>query len=238
MAKIKFELDDTVRQDLGKGASRRLRHTDAVPAVIYGAGQPAVSLTLDHNKVATALAHEAFYSHILTLKIESKPEQVILKAVQRHPAKPRIQHLDFLRIRADQKLHMHIPLHFVGDDVAPGLSEGGVIYHAISDVEVSCLPANLPEFIEVDTSQLKLNETLHLSNLKLPKGVELVAFSHGAEGHDSAVVSIHIPRVIEEEPIEAVAVEGEGEEAAEGAEGAAATEEKAAAEGGEKPKKE
>jgi large subunit ribosomal protein L25 len=151
-ATAKFELEADVRQDLGKGASRRLRHTNKVPGVIYGAQQDPVSLTFDHDKVMVALAHEAFYSHILTLKIAGKSEKVILKDVQRNPAKPRIHHLDFQRIRADQKLHMNIPLHFVGDDKAPGLAGGGVVYHAITDVEVSCLPANLPEFLEVDTS--------------------------------------------------------------------------------------
>jgi large subunit ribosomal protein L25 len=225
MSSIKFELDAQVRRDVGKGASRRLRHANQVPAVVYGAGKPAVSLILDHNKVMTALAHETFYSKILKLTLDGQSEQVILKAVQRNPAKPRIHHMDFLRIKADQKLHMHIPLHFVGDDEAPGLNEGGVVYHAVSDIEVICLPGNLPEYIEVDTSKMNLNETLHFSDLKLPKGVELAALSHGVEGHDLPVVSIHKPRIIEEEVIIAVEEEGEGEttgeagaQAAEGAE--------------------
>jgi large subunit ribosomal protein L25 len=201
MANIKFELDAEVRTDIGKGASRRLRHTNKVPAVVYGAEQAAASLTLDHNKVITALSHEAFYSHILTLNIAGKSEQVILKDIQRDPAKPRIHHMDFLRIRADQKLHMHIPLHFIGEAKAPGVAEGGVVYHTMSDVEISCLPANLPEYIEVDVSTLGMDETLHLSDLKLPKGVELVALSHGVEGHDLSVVSIHKPRGMEEDSI-------------------------------------
>lgn len=225
MSSIKFELEATVREDIGKGASRRLRHTNKVPAVVYGADKKAVSLTLDHNKVVTALSHEAFYSHILTLKVGGKSEQVILKDLQRDPAKPRIHHMDFLRISANQKLHMHIPLHFVGDDKAPGVSEGGVVYHAMNDVEVSCLPANLPEFLEVDTSKLKLDETLHLSDIKLPKGVELVALSHGVEGHDLPVVSIHKPRIIEEEPLEATEETAEGE-TAEGEKAEAGTENK------------
>jgi large subunit ribosomal protein L25 len=218
MSAIKFELEADVRIDIGKGASRRLRHANKVPAIIYGAGQPPVSLTLSHNKVSHALSHEAFYSHILNLKIDNQGEQVILKAVQRDPAHPRINHIDFLRVRADQKLTMHVPLHFVGDDEAPGLGEGGVVYHAISDVEISCLPANLPEFIEVNTSAMKLDETLHLSDLKLPEGVELVAFSHGVEGHDLPVVSIHKPRIIEEEVVEAPVAEGEAADAAKTAE--------------------
>jgi large subunit ribosomal protein L25 len=218
MSAVKFELDAAVRIDIGKGASRRLRHANKVPAIIYGAGQAPVSLTLDHNKVSHALSHESFYSHILNLKIDSQGEQVILKAVQRDPAHPRINHIDFLRVRADQKLTMHVPLHFIGDEEAPGLGEGGVVYHAISDVEISCLPANLPEFIEVHTSAMKLDETLHLSDLKLPEGVELLAFSHGVEGHDLPVVSIHKPRIIEEEVVEAPAAEGEAADAAKTAE--------------------
>lgn len=202
MATIKFELDADVRENIGKGASRRLRHTDKVPGILYGAGEPAVSLTFDHNKAMNALSNEAFYSHILTLKVAGKPEKVILKDVQRHPARPRLLHLDFLRIRADQKLHMHIPLHVIGEDVAPGVvKEGGSVTHGMSDVEVVCLPADLPEFIEIDISTLGLNSVVHLSDLKLPKGVELAAFAHGIEGHDLPVVSIHIPRIVEEEVV-------------------------------------
>lgn len=218
-----FELEAEPREDIGKGASRRLRHANLVPAVVYGAGEPAISLTLNHDKVSVALAQEAFYSHILTLKLGKKNEKVILKAVQRHPAKPRVQHIDFLRIRADQKIHMHVPLHFIGDDEAPGLKEGGVISHIMSDVEVSCLPANLPEHIEVDVSNLALNQVLHLSDIKLPKNIELVAFAHGVEGHDLPVVSMHIPRIIEDVVEETVEEEATGEETA-----AADTEAKAA----------
>jgi large subunit ribosomal protein L25 len=219
MSSVKFELEAVVRQDIGKGASRRLRHTNMVPAVIYGAGQDPVSLTIDHNKVVTALSNEAFYSHILTLKIAGVGEQVILKDVQRDPSKPRVHHLDFQRVRADQKLHMNIPIHFIGDEDAPGLSEGGVVYHAINDIEIRCLPKDLPEFLEVFTGEMKLDETLHMSDIKLPAGVELVAFSHGSEGHDLPVVSIHKPRIIEEDIVVPVAEEGE---AAEGQDAAAA----------------
>lgn len=216
MSAIKFELEAEVRSGKGRGASRRLRHENKVPAVVYGAGEPARSLTLDHNKVIHALAHEAFYSHILTLKLGTQNEKVILKAIQRHPAKPRVTHIDFLRIRADQKLHMRIPLHFLGEENAPGVKEGGIFSHIMSDVEVSCLPADLPESIEVDVSHLELNQSVHLSELKLPKNVELVAFAHGAEGHDQQVISIHIPRIIED------VVEASAEEATEEAETAEA----------------
>lgn len=209
MSSIKFELDAQVRDDLGKGASRRLRHADKVPAIVYGAGEAAVALTLDHNQMLQALSNEAFYSRILTLHVGGKGEKVILKAMQRHPAKPRITHMDFLRVRADQKLHMHVPLHFIDAEHAPGIKEGGVFSHIISDVEVSCLPANLPEFIEVNLSNFVLDQTLHLSELKLPGGVELVALSHGVEGHDLPVVSLHVPRIVEEEVPVAAAAEGE-----------------------------
>ncbi len=227
MATIKFELEADVRADVGKGASRRLRHADKVPAVVYGGGEKSVSLTLDHNKTLHALSHEAFYSRILSLKVGKATEKVILKDVQRDPAKPRIAHVDFLRVRADQKLHMHVPLHFTGALEAPGTQEGGVFSHLMSDIEVSCLPADLPEFVEVDISGMALDQTLHLSDIKLPKGVELVAFAHGAEGHDHPVVAIHIPRIIEEEVVE---VAPEGAETIEGAEGGAeATTEETAA---------
>jgi large subunit ribosomal protein L25 len=224
MSSIKFELEADVRQDIGKGASRRLRHANKVPAVIYGGGQEPMSLTLDHNKILNALSHEAFYSHILTLKMGKGSEKVILKDVQRDPAHPRINHIDFLRVRADQKLQMRVPLHFLGDEKAPGVADGGVVYHTVSDVEVSCLPANLPEYLVVDTSKLALDATLHLSDIQLPKGVELVALSHGVEGHDLPVVSIHKPRIEEEvvivaEETEATAEAAAPAAAAEGAEG-------------------
>ncbi len=222
MSAITFELDAEVRENIGRGASRRLRVADKVPAVVYGAGEKPVSLMLDHNKTMHALSHEAFYSHILTINIGKKSEKVILKAMQRHPAKPRILHMDFLRVRADQKLHMHIPLHFKGDELAPGVKEGGVFSHVMSDIEVSCLPADLPEFIEVDVSNMALNDVLHLTNLKLPKGVEIVALARDAESHDAPVVSLHIPKIIEEEVVEAAPAEGEeGAMPAEGEEGAA-----------------
>lgn len=228
MSAIKFELDATVREDTGRGASRRLRQTDKIPAIVYGAGEDAVALILDHGKTMHALANEAFYSHILTLNVGKKSEKVILKAMQRHPAKPRITHIDFLRVRADQKLNMHVPLHFEGEDAAPGLKAGGVFSHQMSDVEVSCLPADLPEFIKVDVSGMQLDDVIHLSQLALPKGVELIAFAQGAEGRDAQVISLHVPKVVEEEvPVEAAA---EGEAPAEGAEG----EEKPATEGEDK----
>jgi len=196
-ANHRFELEAVVRHDMGKGASRRLRREEKVPGVVYGGGKEAVSLTLEHNKASKALENEAFYSHILTLKIAGNAERVILKAVQRHPFKPRIQHLDFQRVRADEKLHMHVPLHFRGGESAQGVKDGGLVSHIMSDVEVSCFPDDLPEFLELDISDMQLNQIKHLSEIPLPKGVELVALLHN---NDQPVVSIHIPRV-EEEPV-------------------------------------
>lgn len=223
-SKISFDVEAVVRQDMGKGASRRLRHEEKVPAVVYGAGKPAVSLTLEHKNISKSLSAEAFYSHILTLKTNGSSERVILKDVQRHPYKPRILHVDFQRVRADEKLHMHVPLHFIGAEEAPGVKEGGIVSHILSDVEVSCLPDNLPEFIEVDITTLALNNILHLSNLTLPKGVELVALNHD---DDKAVVSIHMPRIEEEPVVEEVVEAGEVpaiSQKADGEEGAEASE--------------
>lgn len=195
----KFELDASVRHDMGKGASRRLRREDKVPGVIYGGGKEAVSLTFEHNKTAKALENEAFYSHILTINIDGTPEKVILKDLQRHPYKARIQHVDFQRVRADQKIHMHVPLHFINADKAPGVKDaGGLVSHIMSDVEVSCLPDDLPEYIEVDLIDMQLNDIKHLSDIKLPKGVQIIDLAHG---QDKPFVSVHLPR-IEEEPVE------------------------------------
>jgi len=226
-SKQKFELEATVRHEMGKGASRRLRRDEKVPGVVYGGGKAPVALTFEHKNVSKSLENEAFYSHILTLKTGSESERVILKDVQRHPYKPRIAHVDFQRIRADEKLHMHIPLHFTGAESAPGVKDaGGLVSHIMNDVEVSCLPDDLPEYLELDLSEMQLNQILHLSDIKLPKGVEIVDLLHE---NDKPVVSVHVPRV-EEEPVEepteapsasavpAIAQKAEGEDAASGKE--------------------
>lgn len=211
-----FELDAIKRDTHGSAAARRLRNKEnMVPAVIYGGDSTPESISLNHDKIVVALSHEAFYSHVLTLNVDGKSEKVVIKALQRHPYKSKVLHADFLRVKANEKLIMNIPLHFKGAEEAPGAKEqNGVITHHINDVEVSCLPANLPEFIDVDISQMKLDDVLHLSHLKLPKGVEIVALGLG-EDHDGPVVSIHEPRAAEEEPSEATA-EGENDAKAEG----------------------
>jgi large subunit ribosomal protein L25 len=213
---LSFELEATVRQDLGKGASRRLRRDNKVPGIIYGGNTAPTALVMEHDKVMHSLEHEAFYSHILTIKIDGKAEKAVLKDLQRHPFKPTILHLDLQRVSADEKLRMNVPLHFIGEDVAPGVKlGGGVVSHLINDVEITCLPKDLPEYIEVDISALQLNETVHLSDLKLAPGVELVELQHGPE-HDLPVVSIHLLRgakeaADEEGEAEAGEPEGEGE---------------------------
>lgn len=220
-----FELNVETRNHFGKAASRRMRRVEElVPAIIYGGTEKPTPVTVKHHVAHHALENEAFYSHILTLNVDGKTkEQVILKAVQRHPGKPRIQHLDFYRINMKEKLSMTIPIHFLNAEKAPGVVLGGVVNHHINELEIRCLPGDLPENIEIDLAKLGLDEVIHLTQVKLPKGVELVALAHGDDhAHDHAVVSIHIPAVYEE-PAEEGAVEAsaEGEEAkpAESAEG-------------------
>ena len=198
MAKLDFTIKATVRADKGKGASRRLRHADKVPAILYGGKGEPVALELDHNKVNNMADYEAFYSHILTLDIDGKKEQAILKDMQRHPYKPKLTHLDFQRVEKGHKLHTNLPLHFLNETTAKGVKEeGGVVVHHVNDVEIMVLPKDLPEYLEVDVADMSIGDTLHLSDLKLPNGVELVELTKG-EDHDQAVVSITAPRVEKE----------------------------------------
>jgi large subunit ribosomal protein L25 len=208
-AKAIFELQAELRHDQGKGASRRLRRTqDKIPAILYGGKEAPVAICLDHKKVMHALENKAFYSHILTLHIGGKPQKAVLKDLQRHHFKKAIFHMDFLRVNATDHINMHIPLRFVGAETAPGVLAGGIVNHPLIDVEVRCLASDLPEEVVVDISKLNLDESIHLSQLKLPKGTELVAFLHGhVEDHDQVVVAIHLPRQIEEE-VEAPEAEG------------------------------
>jgi len=186
-----FEVTAEVRQDQGKGASRRLRRAGKVPAIVYGAGKEATSLTLRHSEMLRHLEHEAFYSHILSLKIGDQVEQVVLKDLQRHPAKPIIMHADFMRVSESEKIIMHIPLHFLNETACVGVKQGGgVVSHQMVEIEIRCLPKDLPEFISVDLLNLQLGQIIHLSELTLPAGVEIPALAHGAE-HDLPVVTIH-----------------------------------------------
>jgi large subunit ribosomal protein L25 len=189
-----FALNAEVRSDLGKGASRRLRrNASLVPAVIYGGDKAPQSVSLLAKDVAKLLENEAAYSHVITLNFGDAAETVLIKALQRHPAKSFVLHIDFLRAVADHKLTTSVPLHFINAETADAVKlQGGEVSHTISEVEVSCLPKDLPEFIEVDLAKVALGQTVHLSDLTVPAGVELVALAHG---NDLAVANIHASRV-------------------------------------------
>src|SRR5271170_7618371 len=200
--KTSFELVAEFRETQGKGASRRLRHEGKVPAILYGGHADARALTLSHQKLLIMLDNERFYSTILSLKVGNETQAAILKDVQRHPFKNAILHVDFQRVEENEKIRIAIPLHFKGEAVSPGVkSQGGIVSHMRNEVEVSCLPKDLPEFIEVDLSGLSLNESIHLSQLKLAPGVTLVELAKD----DAAVVAIHSPRAEEPEPTAATA---------------------------------
>ncbi|WP_237045463.1 50S ribosomal protein L25/general stress protein Ctc [Aquipseudomonas alcaligenes] len=192
-----FALNADVRSDLGKGASRRLRRNESlVPAVIYGGEKPAQSISLLAKDLAKLLENEAAFSHVLTLNVAGANESVVIKALQRHPAKGFVLHADFVRVVAGQKLSAHVPLHFINEATSVGVKQqGGEVSHTITEVEVSCQPQDLPEFIEVDLAKVEVGQIVHLSDIKLPKGVELVALAHG---NDLAVANIHASRVKDE----------------------------------------
>jgi len=218
----KFDLIAELREDQGKGASRRLRHTGKVPAIIYGAGRPPRSLSFDHNKVLKQLENESFYSSILRIKVGDKSQAAIVKDIQRHPSKLRILHMDFQRIVEDQAIRMNVPIHFLNTEIAVGVKEGGgSVSQLVNDIEITCLPKDLPEYFEVDIQNLGLDEMLHMSDIKLPEGVEMPQLAQGPE-HDHAIVSIHIIKgaaVEDEDEVEEAedAAEGESDAAAEDA---------------------
>ncbi len=206
MSTIDFSLNVQARDLQGKGASRRLRHKNLVPGVIYGGTAAAQSISIRLNELVKSLESEAFYSHVLTLNVDGKSEQVILKALQRHPAKNTPMHADFYRIDATHDITVRVPLHFTNQDTAVGVKQqGGQLSITVSDVEVRTLPANLPEFIEVDLSAAVLDQVLHLSDIKLPKGVKLTQLSHGADSHDLPIASIHLPKGQKADEAEAAA---------------------------------
>ncbi|MDX1490230.1 MAG: 50S ribosomal protein L25/general stress protein Ctc [Pseudohongiellaceae bacterium] len=190
-----FELNAEVRTDLGKGASRRLRRlAELVPGVIYGADKEPVSISISHKDLQRALLNEAFYSHIITLNVGKKKEKVVLKDLQRHPAKPRIMHADFQRVSAKQAIQVAVPLHFINEEKCKGVKlGGGSIIKTLNELNISCLPKDLPEFIEVDVLELGLGEAIHISDIKLPSGVSSVDLAHGHDS-DNAVVSVLAPR--------------------------------------------
>ena len=184
---MQFEMTAKKRNDQGTGASRRLRRAGRVPAIVYGGAEAAQAIDLDMNTILLNLRKEAFHASVLTLDIDGKKESVLLRDSQMHPYKAIVLHVDFQRVDPNQKLHQKVPLHFVNADVAPGVKlSGGLVSHAMNELDVSCLPANLPEFIEVDLKELKVGQSIHVKDLTLPKGVSVV--SHGQD--NPVIVSI------------------------------------------------
>ena len=195
-----YEIKAEARTELGKGASRRLRRSGRIPGTVYGASKDPQSITLSHDEVLHQLDREAFYSSVLTLNVDAQSEQVVIKDLQRHPYKPDILHIDFLRIDAKQKITMRVPLHFMNEQQCIGVkSEGGVIGRIMTELEVSCLPGDLPEYIEVDMADLHVGDSVHLSDIVLPEGVEIHALLSGGDA-SASVATVSLPKgTIEEE---------------------------------------
>lgn len=205
-----YQIKAEPRSETGKAASRRYRHSGKIPAVVYGAGKDNLALLLDHHEIFHSLEAEGFHSAIIKIKVGRKVEQAILRDVQMDPVKTNVLHVDFQRISATEKLHIAVPLHFVGADEAPGVkTDQGIMSHNVTEVDVSCLPADLPEFLEVDVSALRLNDSIHLSDIEVPEGVEITALLH--DGDDQVVATVYAPQLEVEEGLE-------GEEAEEGIE--------------------
>lgn len=213
------------RKAQGTGASRRLRLAGKVPGIVYGGSESAATIELDHNALYHALRDEKFHASILTLKLDGKLEQVLLRSVNMHPWKPQVQHVDFQRVSASEKIHMKVPLHFINAEISPAVKvAGGIVSHVMNEIDVRCLPADLPEFIEVDLAEITIGHSIHVRDLKLPKGVEVPLRS----GENPSVATAQIPRaaIAEEEEAAAAAAAAAGEvPAAAGAEAAPAASE-------------
>jgi large subunit ribosomal protein L25 len=189
MSTIDFELNAEPRHQLGKGENRRLRRVGKVPAIVYGGGAAPTPITLSHSEILRRLAHEAFYSHVLSIRLGDRTERAILKDIHRHPAKPIVMHMDLQRVDPTHKIHIRVPLHFTNEAIAPGVKVGGgQISHLLASIDVECLADNLPEYVEVDLSTLEVGQTIHLSDLKLPEGVSVS--QRGAGRDDQPVVTI------------------------------------------------
>jgi len=215
--KIEFTAFPRARQ--GTGSSRRMRRTGKVPGVVYGAGQDAKMIELDHNALNRHLKMEAFHASILDMSIGGAKERVLLRDFQMHPWKQEVLHVDFQRVAADRKIHMRVPLHFTSEQTCPGVKAGGVVSHVMTDVDIQCLPDDLPEYVEVNLGTLELGHSIHVAELALPKGVELVA---RVKSDNPVVVTVQVPRqptVEEEAAAEAPTTEILTEKAGEGAEG-------------------
>lgn len=210
-----FEIVAQQRSDYGKGASRNLRRTGKVPAIVYGAGKDPVAVQMEHNDLMHQLEVEAFYSHILILDLDGSREQVVLKDLQRHPYKPQILHLDLLRIDEHERIEMRIPIHFLNSEQCVGVKrDGGVISHLMTHLDIVCLPKDLPEYIAVDLLEVTLGQTIHLDELVIPENVQIHALVHGGDPKQP-VVSVHGQRTTEDFDEGA---EVEGESGAEGGE--------------------
>jgi len=212
---MSIQLNAEIREDMGKGASRRLRRVNKIPAIVYGAGKDPQNIMLAQKDVQHEMTHEAFFTQVLSLNVAGKNVDVLLRDLQHHPCKIDIMHMDFMRVDAKKVVHVHVPLHFIGEENAPGVkTEGGAVSHVVSEVEVECLPKDIPEFIEVDLSGMHMGDIIHMSDLKIPHGVELLALRQG-DDHDAAVANVHQRKTIEEDETAAEAPEvapGSGEE--------------------------
>ena len=185
---MSIEINAVKRDAKGTGASRRLRHAGTVPGVVYGGGKEAFPLEINHKELFLKFRHEAFHASILTLILDGKKESVLLRDFQMHPVRNTIQHIDFQRVSATEKIHVKVPFHFVNAEIAPGVKiGGGIVAHIMTEADVSCLAKDLPEFIEVDVSALEVGQSVHLSQVKLPKDVEFVQLAHD---NDAAVAAI------------------------------------------------
>jgi large subunit ribosomal protein L25 len=203
-----IQINATKRVEQGTGASRRLRRTGRVPGILYGGADQALPISIDHNEIWHQLKHEAFHSSILTMNLDGAREQVLLRDVQMHAYKRLVMHLDFQRVDVSHKIHVKVPLHFVNADIAPGVKlQGGIASHTVNELDIECLPRDLPEFIEVDLKDLSLGNSLHVTDLKLPAGVQAVL--HKGENPVVASIVLHKGAAAEE-----VAVEGEAAAAA------------------------
>ena len=191
---MKIEVTAFPRTLQGTGASRRLRGSGRVPGVIYGASQPAATVELDHNALLRHLKLEAFHASILDMTVDGSKERVLLRDFQMHPWKPMVLHVDFQRIDPSKKIHMKVPLHFMNQDVSDAVKfEGGVVNHAMNDIEIRCLPDKLPEYIEVDLAGVKLNDIIHVNDLKMPEGVEPIS---KLKADNPPVATVHVPKVV------------------------------------------
>lgn len=196
--KIEFNAKQRVAQ--GTGASRRLRHAGQVPGILYGGGTAAQPITIDHNELYLQLKREAFHSSVLTMNLDGQPQPVLLRDLQMHAYKRQVLHIDFQRVDPNQKIHVKVPLHFINGEISPGVKlQGGIASHTVNELEISCLPADLPEFIEVDLKDLSAGHSLHVSDIPMPKGVEPILH----RGENPVVASIVVPKGTTAEELEA-----------------------------------